>query len=60
MTETCFENKIVVSEILSEFAPRIVKIYFNFLKMNLQSNLGQTTNLGDVIEYIIDTIINNI
>ena len=36
--------------------------YFLFLfyfKMTLQSNLGQTTNLGDVIEYIIDTIIND-
>ena len=55
---------IVDSEILSEFAPRIVNKHFVLLfafKMSSQNNLGQTTELSEVVNvanFILDTIIN--
>ena len=60
ITETCFNKIIFASEIFAEFVPRIGKeSSFQLLafKMSFQTNLGQTTEVSCIVEYIIDILI---
>ena len=59
LTETCID--LVVFEILAVFASRLVHkinlldlLFYKNSTMILQSNLEQTTNLTDVIDYSTD------